>query len=67
LSFFSNTADKKVIKAKNYLDIASAKFISPAVIVVEDGLIAAINPLELATKAAVTDLGQRYSRSICTR
>jgi hypothetical protein len=56
---------KKVIKAKNYLNVAKGKLIGSAVIVVEGGLIAAINSLELDANAAVTDLGQRHSRSIC--
>ena len=54
-----NVSEAKVFKAKNYLDVVKGKLISPAVIVVKDGLIAAINPKQLDANVAVTDLGER--------
>jgi imidazolonepropionase-like amidohydrolase len=54
-----NVTKVSVFKAKNYLDVASGQLISPAIIVVENGLISAINPKELDAKLIMIDLGER--------
>lgn len=46
-----------VIKADRMLDVQSGKTVSPAVIVVNNGKIAAINPISLPQDAQVIDLG----------
>jgi imidazolonepropionase-like amidohydrolase len=48
--------DIQVIKADAYLDVASGKNVKPANIVVENGMIAAINPAELPQGAKIVDL-----------
>lgn len=50
-------AEYQVIKAKSYIDIISGKLISPAVILIQDEKIQAINPKKLPTDAKVIDLG----------
>ena len=47
----------KIVKAANYIDVVSGKLISPAVIVIEEGKISAINPEVLPSGAEVVDLG----------
>ena len=49
-------AETTVLKAARYLDVSSGKYVAPAVIVVEDGKIAAINPAA-TPEGAVIDLG----------
>jgi imidazolonepropionase-like amidohydrolase len=49
-------AEATVIKAKAYLDVAAGTWIAPATIVIDGGLISAINPAELPAGAAVIDL-----------
>ena len=50
-------ADTQVIKASRMLDVAAGEIVSPAVIIVENGLVKAINPSVLPDQAPVTDLG----------
>ena len=45
-----------VIKAKAWLDVAAGKWVTPANIVIEGGLIAAINPADLPAGATVIEL-----------
>ncbi len=52
-----SASDLLVIKALNYLDVASGKIISPAVILIQDDKIKAINPEKLPSNANVIDLG----------
>ncbi|HPE31548.1 MAG TPA: amidohydrolase family protein [Parvularculaceae bacterium] len=49
-------AETTVLKAARYLDVGSGRYVTPAVIVVEDGKIAAINPSSIP-EGAVVDLG----------
>ncbi|MCZ6727028.1 MAG: amidohydrolase family protein, partial [Acidobacteria bacterium] len=51
-------AETRVVHAAAYLDVDSGALVSPAVVVVEDGLIAAVNPATLPAEATVTDLGE---------
>ncbi|ALT00405.1 hypothetical protein AT746_09430 [Lacimicrobium alkaliphilum] len=46
-----------VVKASRYLDVQSGEVISPAVFVVEGGLIAGINPQSLPDDARILELG----------
>src|SRR3990167_8540411 len=45
-------AGTTILKAARYLDVASGRYVTPAVIVVEDGKIAAINPAAAADTPA---------------
>ncbi|PQA86569.1 amidohydrolase [Marinicaulis flavus] len=49
-------AQTTVVKAARYLDVSSGRYVTPAVIVVEDGKIAAINP-DAAPEGDMVDLG----------
>jgi imidazolonepropionase-like amidohydrolase len=49
-------AGTTVIKAKAYLDVAAGTWVSPANIVIDNGLISAINPADVPAGAAVIDL-----------
>ncbi|WNC68797.1 amidohydrolase family protein [Thalassotalea nanhaiensis] len=53
----AHAAQLKVIKAKSYVDVASGKLISPAVILIEDEIIQAINPKSIPAGAKVIDVG----------
>ena len=46
-----------VIKAQSYLDVAAGKVISPAVILIRDDRIAALNPGAIPASANIIDLG----------
>jgi imidazolonepropionase-like amidohydrolase len=50
-------ADPTIIRAASYLDVDSGKLVSPALIVVEEGLIQAVNPESLPDGAPSIDLG----------
>lgn len=50
-------AELQLIKAKNYIDVKTGKVISPAIILVEDGKIAAMNPKQWPDEAKVINLG----------
>lgn len=50
-------AQTTVIEAARYLDMDAGRYVSPAVIVVEDGEIAAVNPTAPPAGAARIDLG----------
>lgn len=52
-------AEARVVKAARMIDVVTGKVISPAAVVIEDGLIAAVNPAELPAGAAIIDLGNR--------
>ncbi len=46
-----------IVKASHYVDVVSGKLISPAVILIQDDRIAAINPETLPSDSDVIDLG----------
>ena len=48
-----------LIKADHMLDVRSGKLTSPAVILIKNGLIAAVNPSLTPNDVAVIDLGKR--------
>ncbi|MEP5766699.1 MAG: amidohydrolase family protein [Halieaceae bacterium] len=50
-------AETLVLSAERMLDVRSGKLVSPAVLLVEDGLIAAINPATIAATARRLELG----------
>ena len=52
-------ADTTIVKAKQYLDVANGSYVSPAVIVIEDGIIQAVNPAELPESTRTIDLGDQ--------
>lgn len=49
-------AEMTIVKAARYLDVAAGKYVAPAVIVIGDGKIAAVNPATLPEGATI-DLG----------
>src|SRR5690606_23234690 len=51
-------AETTVLRAARYLDVAAGRFVEPAVIVVEDGRILAVDP-ETVPAGRVVDLGDR--------
>ncbi len=53
------SALQTVVKAQSYLDVASGKLVSPAVILINDGKILAVNPSVVPDDARVIDLGDR--------
>jgi len=53
------SAETTIVEAARYLDVIQGKYVSPAVIVVEDGKIAAINPATRPAGATVVNLGDR--------
>lgn len=62
LCFFISSnvlAQTTVLKADAYIDVAEGKLIRPAVIVIENGIINAINPKQLPENIEVTDLGAK--------
>lgn len=54
---YAHAEQFKVVKARSYVDVASGKLISPAVILIQDEIIKAINPKRLPTSAQVIDVG----------
>jgi imidazolonepropionase-like amidohydrolase len=58
LAFTSVHAETVVIEAGQYLDVVQGKMVAPAVIVVEDDRIAAINPETRPASARTVDLKQ---------
>ena len=52
-------ADTTIVKAKQYLDVANGSYVAPAVIVIEDGIIKAVNPAELPESTRTIDLGEQ--------
>lgn len=59
LVFFSSFGQTQLIKAKAYLDVKSGDVISPCQIIVEEGLILAINPDVIPENVQVYDLGEQ--------
>ncbi len=53
------SALQTVVKAQSYLDMTSGKLISPAVLLINDGKILAVNPSVVPDDARVIDLGDR--------
>ena len=53
------SADPVVVKAARYLDVESGEMVADAVVVVDDGRIAAVNPAQTPDGAGVIDLGDR--------
>jgi imidazolonepropionase-like amidohydrolase len=51
-------ADIQIVKAKNYIDVATGKVISPAVILIEDDMIKAINPKKIPSDVKVINLSE---------
>src|SRR5690242_7574092 len=57
LVFSSNgNAQTSVIKAKSYVDVRSGRIISPATILIEKGIIKAINPASVPDSVMVINL-----------
>lgn len=50
-------AETQILKARGYVDVRAGKMVTPAVVVIEDGLITAVNPSAVPDKAMITDLG----------
>lgn len=57
--FRSAIAESLVVQAARFLDMKSGKMISPAVIVIEDGLIVNINPESIDGNVQVINLGDQ--------
>ena len=57
VSVAAASAETTVLRAERMLDVRSGRILSPAVLVVDDGLIRAVNPASLPRDAAVIDLG----------
>ena len=53
------SAQMTVINADRMLNVRSGKIISPATIVIEDGLITAINPNNIPSTTNVIELGDK--------
>ncbi len=53
------TAETTVVEAARYLDVVSGQMVSPAVIVIEDDKIAAVNPSVRPAGATTIELGDR--------
>lgn len=51
-------AEEQVLRAASYLDVETGDLVSPANIVIEDGMITAVNPDSLPDGAEVIDLGE---------
>ena len=49
--------ERVVVRAAQYLDTESGRLVSPAVMVVEDGLITAVNPSVIPNDTKIIDLG----------
>ncbi len=58
LASWPATSHQVVVKAARYFDTASGKLVSPAVIVVSDGMIAAVNPGSVPDQVPAIDLGE---------
>lgn len=54
------TTNIQHIQAKAYLDVDKGEFISPAVIVIADGVIQSINPEEIPEESILIDLSEHY-------
>lgn len=52
-------SEYRVVKAQNYIDVKSGRLVSPAIVLIKDNIIAAINPDTLPAEATVIDLGDR--------
>ena len=52
-------ADTKVVRAARMIDVATGEVVSPATIIVRDGVIEAVNPEAIPEDAVVVDLGDR--------
>jgi len=56
-TFITHAAELRVLKAKNYIDVATGEIVSPAVVVIKNGIITAFNPKEFPRNANIIDLG----------
>ena len=56
ITVFSVQSQSKLLKADSYLDVRTGKLISPANLLIEDGLIKSINPKLIPENAEVIDL-----------
>lgn len=52
-------ADTVLLKAKGYIDVAQGKLVTPAEILVEDGMIRSVNAREWPEDVRLVDLGER--------
>ncbi len=60
-AFSSNAISQvTVIEAKGYIDVQNGKLVTPATIVVENGLIIAINPNRIPSADQTVDLSEKY-------
>jgi imidazolonepropionase-like amidohydrolase len=57
---FSSYAQTIVVKAAHMLDVRKGVILTPAVIIVKDGVIEEINPKRLPAGAATIDLGNKF-------
>ena len=57
LSMLSLKAQTTVLKAAAYVDVSAGSLVTPATIIIEKGIITAINPKKLPKDATVIDLG----------
>src|SRR5688500_12326200 len=57
LSVATAAGQTMVVRAQRMLDVRSGRIVSPAVLVVSDGLIQAVNPASPPSNADVLDLG----------
>ena len=57
LSVATAAGQTTVVRAERMLDVRSGRIVSPAALVVSDGLIHAVNPASLPSNADVLDLG----------
>lgn len=55
----ASLAQKTVIQAAGYVDVAAGVFVEPAVVVVSDGRIESVNPASIPEDATAIDLGDR--------
>jgi len=53
-------AQVTIIEAKGYIDVQNGKLVTPATIVIEDGIIIAINPNRIPTADQKVDLSEKY-------
>tara|TARA_R110002033_G_scaffold41455_2_gene82084 strand:- start:305 stop:1588 length:1284 start_codon:yes stop_codon:yes gene_type:complete len=52
-------AQTKIVKAKAYLDVSQGTLIEPAILIIENGIITAINPKVQPNNAELIDLGTK--------
>ncbi|MFK7951919.1 MAG: amidohydrolase family protein [Ekhidna sp.] len=56
---FSIYSQSKLLKAASYLDVRSGKLVSPANLLIENGVIKSINPKEIPKNTEIINLGEK--------